>query len=835
MKMTPSLYFIKKKLSLKSSMGQEKKMPKSCKLPLIPLRDLVSFPDVVFTLFIGRESSIAAVREAVAQDETLFLVAQIDADQEDPETSDLYDVGVVGRVLQVLNLGDGTMKVLVEGLYRAKMDEVDRDKGVSVYASVSKLETDHDVPNESVMLRALMRQIDRYAKIHKEFSAEIVRTLHAYKDLQRCIFVFAGHMLLAHDIKQALLATKSLTKQADILLEFILREIEWSKKEKQVQDRVKDRINKEQRDYYLRLKLDELKKELGEDEVDGPEDDFDFYASKIETLNLPQEDYDKLMQEVAKLKKMPVMSAEATVLRNYFDWVVGLPWDKKADLNQSIVQAEKVLEKDHYGLDELKERVLEHIAVMLRVGKIKGSILCLVGPPGVGKTSFARSVARATGRPFERIALGGVRDEAEIRGHRKTYIGAMPGRIIKAMKSAGASNPLILLDEIDKMGMDYRGDPAAALLEVLDAEQNHSFNDHYLELDYDLSDVLFITTANTMDIPEALVDRMEIVQLSGYTEQEKGFIAKRYLLPRQKEMAGLEPKDLMVRDAAITRVIQHYTREAGVRTLERQLAKVCRKQVYAYMKKKKVRKVVDQQHLEDYLGVQEYEHDSAYQHASIGLVRGLAWTSVGGELLTIEASVLQGTGKVTLTGQLGDVMKESIEAALTVVKTQVFALGYESNYFETHDVHVHVPEGATPKDGPSAGVAMSVAILSSITENPVVASLAMTGEVTLRGEILAIGGLKEKLLAAVRGKVKTVFIPKVNAKDLVKLPKEVADHLKIVQVKRIEQVFEQAFTQPLTRVDSSKQKKQRAVAKKSSKRTNKSSASVYVEAVEAES
>jgi ATP-dependent Lon protease len=778
-------------------MANNKQVAERIVYPLIPLRDLVCFPDVVFTLFIGRDDSVAAIRGAVAQEELVFLVTQIDAEQECPEAKDLYATGVVGRILKVLNVGNGTMKVLIEGLYRAQWTHFEQKESVT-YAHLSPLITQNDVAKEAVVLRAVLRQIDRYAKVHKEFPREISRTLHAYKDLQRCIFVFAGHMVLALDIKQKLLDMASLAQQSDLLLEYILSEIEWFKQEQKVQDRVKLRINKDQRDYYLRLKLDELKKELGEEDGMTGDDDSEDYHKRLEALDLPQADLTKLLKEVAKLKKMPMMSAEATVLRNYFDWLLDLPWGKSVLLKQNIVGAKNILEADHFGLDDLKERVLEHIAVMMRVEKVQGSILCLVGPPGVGKTSFARSIARATGRPFQRISLGGVRDEAEIRGHRKTYIGAMPGRILKAMQRAGASNPLILLDEIDKMGMDYRGDPASALLEVLDVEQNKTFNDHYLELDYDLSQVLFITTANSMDIPEPLVDRMEVIRIAGYTELEKHAIVKRYLLPRQKELAGLGDKEFSLRHKAIEDIIQLYTREAGVRELERQIATLCRKQVYFSLQSKKpVRKVIDSKHLTTYLGVARYQNDRAYQTPQVGVVRGLAWTSVGGVLLTIEATILKGSGKLALTGQLGDVMKESIEAAMTVVKGQAFVLGYQADFFQEHDIHVHVPEGATPKDGPSAGIAMAVVILSGILNNPIAADAGLTGELTLRGEILAIGGLKEKLLAAVRGGLKRVFIPQACAKDLAKLPGEILEALQIIEVKRIEQVFEQVLLNPL--------------------------------------
>lgn len=769
-------------------------------LPLLPLRDVVIFPYMVIPLFVGRAESILALEAAMEADKKLFLTAQKDPTVDQPKTKDLYRQGVVATILQLLRLPDGTVKVLVEGIERAKMLRFNTRSGY-YQCEAEVMETgsvgDADLNEVEALMRAVLQQFERLVKANKKIPPELLTSLKNIKDPGRLADSVAAHMTIKIEARQKILALKGITKRLEKVTDYLAQELELVEVEKRLQGRVKQQVEKSQRQYYLSEKIKAIQQELGElDESGSPVDEVEQLKKKIEESGMSEEAREKCEAELSKLKLMPPMSAEATVSRNYLEAMIQVPWKKRSKVSKNLKKAEEILEADHYGLKKVKERILEYLAVQQRVKKMKGPILCLVGPPGVGKTSLGQSIANATGRVFSRISLGGVRDEAEIRGHRKTYIGAMPGKIIQKMTKAKVRNPLFMLDEVDKMAMDFRGDPASALLEVLDPEQNNTFNDHYLEVDYDLSDVMFIATANSMDIPPALLDRMEVIRLAGYTEDEKLNIATKYLVRRQMEANGLKPGELSIAEGAIQDIIRNYTREAGVRNLEREIAKICRKVVKGILAKEigKKGEHVTRRNLEKYLGVKRHRFGLAEESNQIGQVTGLAWTEVGGELLTIEAQVLpQGKGKSLHTGSLGDVMQESIHAATTVVRTRAEILGLSEDYFQKHDFHVHVPEGATPKDGPSAGIGMCTALISAMTQIPVRADVAMTGEITLRGEVLPIGGLKEKLLAALRGGVKHVVIPEENKRDLKEIPDNVKKGMQIHPVKWIDQVFEVAL------------------------------------------
>ena len=774
-------------------------------LPLIPLRDVVIYPHMVIPLFVGRAESIKALEFAMNHDKQVVLVAQKNAAIDIPAEKDLFSVGCVATILQMLRLPDGTVKVLVEGVSRARV--------ISFLSNPDFMQVQLDVyhepevtedPEITVIMRHISSQFEQLVKANKKIPPELIASVRNIKIPAHFTDSVAAHLTVNIDSRQKILETFDVKERLKLLRDLIAQELELLEVEKNVQGRVKQQVEKSQRQYYLSEKLKAIQQELGELD-EGSADEFKTMEKNIENAGMSKEAKEKAKSELAKLRAMPPMSAEATVSRNFLEALLQVPWKETSKINVDLSAAEKILEADHYGLKEVKERILEYLAVQLRVKKIKGPILCLVGPPGVGKTSLGQSIANATGRVFARIALGGIRDEAEIRGHRRTYIGAMPGKIIQRMIRAKVRNPLFMLDEVDKMAMDFRGDPASALLEVLDPEQNVKFNDHYLEVDYDLSDVMFIATANSLNIPPALLDRMEVIRLPGYTEEEKLNIATHYLIPRQIEQTGLKPTEIRIEDGAIREIIRSYTREAGVRSLERQIAKICRKVVRQAVThtspagaKKSVKKPVSNkkqciditvENLEEYLGVQKYRHGSAEEKNQVGQVTGLAWTEVGGELLTIEAQVVAGKGRLLHTGSLGDVMKESINAAMTVVRSRAPMLGIKDAYFQQNDFHVHVPEGATPKDGPSAGAGMCVALISAITHIPVRATVAMTGEITLRGEVLPIGGLKEKLLAALRGDIKTVIIPLENKRDLKEIPKEVLDVLDIHPVRWIDEVL----------------------------------------------
>ena len=763
-------------------------------VPVLPLRDVVVYPHMVIPLFVGREKSIKALDAAMGTDKRILLVAQKSAEVDDPGRGDVYEIGTVATILQLLKLPDGTIKVLVEGVRRARVDEL-VDQGEYFVAEVDALlsEEEGDDRESEVLVRSVMALFDQYVKLNKKVPPEILTSLAGIDDAGRLADTIAAHMSLKLEEKQRILEIGAVRGRLEALMGLIEGEIDILQIEKRIRGRVKQQMEKSQREYYLNEQMKAIQKELGDlDEVPNETEEL---AAKIDKAGMPKEAKEKATQELNKLKMMSPMSAEATVVRNYIDWLVGAPWKKKSKIRHDLGEAEAVLEADHYGLEKVKERILEYLAVQQRVRKLKGPILCLVGPPGVGKTSLGRSIAKATNRKFTRMALGGVRDEAEIRGHRRTYIGSLPGKIIQNLSKVGVRNPLFLLDEIDKMSTDFRGDPSSALLEVLDPEQNHTFADHYLEVDFDLSDVMFVATANTMNIPGPLLDRMEVIRIAGYTEDEKVNIAQRYLLPKQVEANGLKPKEISIAESAIRDIIRHYTREAGVRNLEREIAKVCRKVVKAILLKPTGKKVsVTARNLEKYLGVKRFRYGRAEEHDQVGQVTGLAWTEVGGELLTIESVVVDGKGRLTHTGKLGDVMQESIQAALTVVRSRSAKLGIDHEFHQKRDVHIHVPEGATPKDGPSAGIAMCTALVSALTEIPVRADVAMTGEITLRGEVLPIGGLKEKLLAAHRGGITTVLIPEENRKDLIDIPKNVLGELEVKPVRWIDEVLEVALT-----------------------------------------
>ncbi len=761
-------------------------------IPLLPLRDVVVYPQIVQPLFVGRPKSIKALETAMASDKKVLLVAQKSAADDDPSASDLYQIGTVATILQLIRLPDGTVKVLVEGLDRAKIKSVNYEDDY-VTANVSVLAGEEPSAKETdALIRSLLAQFDHYVQLSKKIPPEVMSSISSIDEAGRQVDTIASHMSLQLEEKQNLLELAGLQARIEHLMVLIESEIDLFAVEKRIRGRVKKQMEKSQREYYLNEQMKAIQKEMGE--LEDIPNEAEELKQKIEDAGMPKEARDKANSELSKLKQMSPMSSEASVVRTYLDWMINVPWKKRSKVRLELDKAELILEDDHYGLKEVKERILEYLAVQKRVKKLKAPILCLVGPPGVGKTSLGESIARATNRKFVRMALGGVRDEAEIRGHRRTYIGSLPGKLMQKLSKVGVKNPLFLLDEIDKMGMDNRGDPASALLEVLDPEQNGSFNDHYLEVDYDLSEVMFVCTSNSMNIPEALLDRMEVIRIPGYTEEEKLNIAERYLVPKQKKNNGVKDEELAISEQPIRDIIRYYTREAGVRGLEREVAKICRKVVKNNSLKGNHAKVeLDADNLEEYSGVRKYDYGKAEEENHIGQVNGLAWTQVGGELLTIEAIAVEGKGKTIKTGSLGDVMQESIQAAFTVVRSRSASLGLPSNFHETRDLHIHVPEGATPKDGPSAGVGMCTAIVSVLTEIPVRADVAMTGEITLRGQVLKIGGLKEKLLAAHRGNIKTVLIPADNERDLAEIPDNIKADLEIVPVRWIDQVLEVAL------------------------------------------
>lgn len=757
-------------------------------LPVLTLRDVVIYPQMVIPLFVGRPHSIAALEAAMESEEKqIFLLAQKNAADDTPKIEDLYHTGCIATILQLLKLPDGTLKVLIEGTQRGTVLQFEKE--TNYFAA--KIRVEHESPygrEVELLARTVLNQFDQYVKLNKKIPPEILTTLADIDDPARLADTIAAHLILKTEDKQSLLELVDLKQRLERLLTIIESEIDLLQVEKRIRGRVKRQMEKTQREYYLNEQIKAIQKELGE--LENVPNEMEAMAKKIAKSGMPKEAKDKATAELNKLKLMSPMAAEATVCRNYLDWMLNVPWKKLSNVSYDLAAAEASLEKDHYGLEKVKERILEYLAVQKRVKKLKGPVLCLVGPPGVGKTSLGQSIAKATGREFVRMSLGGVRDEAEIRGHRRTYIGSMPGKIIQKLAKTKVRNPLFLLDEVDKMAMDFRGDPASALLEVLDPEQNSTFNDHYLEVDYDLSEVLFIATANTLNIPPALLDRMEVIRLPGYTEDEKIHIALNHLIPKQMEENGLKADEIKITENGVQEIVRYYTREAGVRNLERSISKLCRKVVRDVLTKpRKTSLTINAQSIEKYLGIRKFRYGVAEEQAQIGQVTGLAWTEVGGELLTIEAAIVPGKGKTTYTGQLGEVMQESIQAALTVVRSRAAKLGINPDFSEKTDIHVHVPEGATPKDGPSAGIGMCLALVSALTKIPVKASVAMTGEITLRGEVLPIGGLKEKLLAAQRGGIKLVLIPKENEPDLKEIPKNVKEGMTIYPVKWIDEVL----------------------------------------------
>jgi len=758
-------------------------------IPVLPLRDVVVYPHMVIPLFVGREKSILALEAAMADNKKILLLAQKNAEVDDPGHADLYQIGTLSTILQMLKLPDGTIKVLVEGGDRVTVDSLlETNEYFSAAIKVLEKSVLVDDREAEVLLRSVLNLFDQYVKLNKKVPPEILTSLSGIDDPSRLADTIAAHMSLKLDEKQDILEIQDPRERIEHIMSKIEGEIDLMQIEKRIRGRVKQQMEKSQREYYLNEQMKAIQKELGD--MDDAPNEVEDLQKKIEESGMPKEAREKADSELNKLKMMSQMSAEANVVRNYIDWLVSVPWKKKSKIRRDLAQAEKVLEEDHYGLEKVKERILEYLAVQQRVRKLKGPILCLVGPPGVGKTSLGRSIARATNRKFSRMSLGGVRDESEIRGHRRTYIGSMPGKIIKNLSRAKVRNPLFLLDEIDKMAMDFRGDPASALLEVLDPEQNNTFADHYLEVEFDLSDTMFVATSNSMNIPGPLLDRMEVIRIPGYTEDEKLNIAIKYLIPKQIKENGLKPDEIAFKPTAEREIIQRYTREAGVRNLEREISKICRKVVKAMLLKPTTRKLtISDVNIEKYLGVKRFRFGSADAKDQVGQVTGLAWTEVGGELLTIESAVVDGKGKFVQTGQLGDVMKESIQAAMTVVRSRADILGVNPEFNENKDIHIHVPEGATPKDGPSAGVGMCTALVSALTEIPVKAEVAMTGEITLRGEILPIGGLKEKLLAAHRGGITKVLIPEENEKDLAEIPDNIKAKLEIIPVRWIDQVL----------------------------------------------
>ena len=763
-------------------------MTKSITLAVLPLRDVVVYPHMVIPLFVGRDKSIRALESAMEDAKQILLVAQRSAADDNPSIADIHEVGTVSNILQLLKLPDGTIKVLVEGVKRARIVAfLDTENYFS--AKTEALEPAEISEREAeVLTRLLMGQFDQYVKLNKKVPPEIISSLSSIDDPSRLADTIAAHMSIKIQDKQEILEHVNLRERMEHLISLMESEIDLLKIEKRLRGRVKKQMEKSQREYYLNEQMKAIQNELGESE-DGS-NEFDELAEKIAKSGMHKEAREKVESELKKLRMMSPMSAEATVVRNYIDWILSVPWKKRTKTNRDLDRAEEILDEDHYGLEKVKERIVEYLAVQQRVKKMKGPILCLVGPPGVGKTSLGRSIARATNRKFVRMSLGGVRDEAEIRGHRRTYVGSLPGKILQKMAKVGTRNPLFLLDEVDKMAMDFRGDPASALLEVLDPEQNNSFNDHYLEVDYDLSEVMFITTANSLNIPAPLLDRMEVIRLAGYTEDEKINIAAKYLIPKQIKNHGLKSEEIRISESAIREIIRYYSREAGVRNLERETATICRKVVRRILKKDTGRLIsVTAKSIEKYLGVKRFRYGLAEEEDRVGQVTGLAWTEVGGDLLTIEAAVVPGKGKETYTGRLGDVMQESIKAAMTVVRSRAASLGIKQSFYRNSDVHFHVPEGATPKDGPSAGVGMATALVSALTGIPAKANVAMTGEITLRGEILPIGGLKEKLLAALRGGIKTVLIPVENERDLKEIPNNIKQGLDIRPVRWIDEVL----------------------------------------------
>ncbi|KZZ58321.1 endopeptidase La [Oleiphilus sp. HI0125] len=790
-------------------------------LPMLPLRDVVVFPSMVAPLFVGREKSIQALEAAMEAGKKLLLVTQKEANHEDPGIDELYRVGTLATILQMLKLPDGTVKVLVEGEKRVVVDAINEEEFVS--AQIHDLV--ENIP-EGVELQALasalVSEFEKFAKVSKKVPNEVVSTLSSIEEPLRLIDTIATHLEMKISDKQEVLEESDVVQRVEFLLAVIEGEVDLIQVEKRIRGRVKKQMEKSQREYYLNEQMKAIQKEMGTLGEGGNE--FEELENKIATVGLSADAKEKAESELKKLKMMSPMSSEASVVRGYIDWLVGMPWKKRSKVRNDLAKAREILDSDHYGLEEVKDRILEYLAVQGRVKKLKGPVLCLVGPPGVGKTSLGKSIAKATNRKFTRVALGGVRDEAEIRGHRRTYIGSMPGKLVQKMTKIGVKNPMFLLDEIDKMGMDHRGDPASALLEVLDPEQNSTFSDHYLEVDYDLSDVMFVCTSNSMNIPPALLDRMEVIRIPGYTEDEKLNISERYLIPKQVKDNGLKEGELIIDESAVRDVVRYYTREAGVRGLEREIAKLCRKVVKQIaLKEVNGQLRVDADNLSDFLGVRKFSYGKADVEDRIGHVTGLAWTQVGGELLTIECSSVVGKGKVVRTGSLGDVMLESIQAAMTVVRSRADALGIDANFHETNDVHIHVPEGATPKDGPSAGIAMCTAMVSAFSGVPVKADVAMTGEITLRGQVLAIGGLKEKLLAAHRGGIKTVLIPHENEKDLKEVPENIKESLDIIPVKWIDEVLDIALAYaPEGQADSSSkgQKGQKNKTKGSDRRIN---------------
>ncbi len=768
-------------------------------IPVLPLRDVVVYPHMVIPLFVGREKSISCLETAMETNKQVLLVAQKQADTDEPTVDDLFEVGTVATILQLLKLPDGTVKVLVEGQQRAKINHF-KESDFFLAEAEFIVTPELDEREQEVIVRSAINQFEGFIKLNKKIPPEVLTSLNGIDEAARLADTIAAHMPLKLVDKQQVLEIIDVTEHLEFLMGQMESEIDLLQVEKRIRGRVKKQMEKSQREYYLNEQMKAIQKELGEME-DAP-DEFETLQKKIDESKMPQEAREKTEQELQKLKMMSPMSAEATVVRSYIDWMVSVPWTKRSKVKKNLAKAEEILNEDHYGLERVKERILEYLAVQNRINKLKGPILCLVGPPGVGKTSLGRSIASATGRKYVRMALGGVRDEAEIRGHRRTYIGSLPGKLIQKMSKVGVKNPLFLLDEIDKMSSDMRGDPASALLEVLDPEQNNSFNDHYLEVDYDLSDVMFVATSNSMNIPGPLLDRMEVIRLSGYTEDEKLNIAKRHLVEKQVQRNGLKPNEIVIEDSAIIGIIRYYTREAGVRGLEREISKICRKAVKNILLDKDIKSVtVTMDNLKEYLGVQRFDYGKADESNRIGQVTGLAWTEVGGDLLTIETQSMPGKGKLTQTGSLGDVMQESIQAAMTVVRSRADKLGINSDFYEKKDIHVHVPEGATPKDGPSAGTAMCTALVSALTGNPVKAEVAMTGEITLRGEVLPIGGLKEKLLAAHRGGIKTVLIPKDNERDLEEIPENVIADLQVIPVRWIDEVLKVALERDPTGVE----------------------------------
>ncbi len=764
-------------------------------IPVLPLRDVVVFPYMVMPLFVGRAKSIRSLDEAMESGKQLLLVSQKQADLEEPTVDDMYDVGTIANIIQLLKLPDGTVKVLVEGQQRAKIWHLE-DNGEFFSATVDPIETQFGDEKElEVVKNAVLSEFEKYAGLNKKLQPDVLAALQRIGDVERLSDTMAAHMPVSVRQKQAVLELANVEARLEYLLGLMESEADLLQVEKRIRGRVKKQMEKSQRDYYLNEQMKAIQKELGEGE--NAIDEVEQLRQKIEEAKMPQEAREKTLAELQKLKMMSPMSAEATVVRSYIDWMLQVPWYKRSKVKKDIAKAQEILDADHYGLERVKERILEYLAVQSRLNQIKGPILCLVGPPGVGKTSLGQSIANATGRKYVRMALGGVRDEAEIRGHRKTYIGSLPGKLIQKMAKAGVKNPLFLLDEIDKMTSDMRGDPASALLEVLDPEQNSHFNDHYLEVDYDLSDVMFVATSNSMHIPGPLLDRMEVIRLSGYTEDEKLNIATRHLLAKQITRNGLKAGELTIEDNAIIDIIRYYTREAGVRNLEREISKICRKAVKKLLLDPALKSItVNADNLHDYLGVKRFEFGRADTQNRVGEVTGLAWTEVGGDLLTIETASVLGKGKLTFTGSLGDVMKESIQAAMTVVRARAEKLGIASDFYEKRDIHIHVPDGATPKDGPSAGIAMCTALVSCLTGNPVKSEVAMTGEISLRGKVLPIGGLKEKLLAAHRGGIKTVIIPKENVKDLEEIPDNAKNNLTIHAVENIDEVLSIALENP---------------------------------------